>query len=104
MRAHHRATRGHARVEHGLHHLARLNPLGQPHTEALPVRARVRRLLWKHQARDICEQLPIALHAGAPAGNDARQPLELDPANSSLQIGHAIVEAELAVFLEDDLI
>ena len=71
MGTHHRASRGHPGVQHGLHDLTLVRALRQPDTEALPVGASVGRLVGQNKARNVSQELSVALHTRAPAADEA---------------------------------
>ena len=79
------------------------NWLRQPHAIALPVGAGPLRLEWQAQPFDVAEQFRVARSESPPAVHDIRQFRQLLASDCGLDVGHAVIEADGKIVLEDHL-
>src|SRR5579863_2190221 len=104
MRTHDAAARRDPAVQHELHYRSLVALIRQTDRIALPIAPRKDRLGWNRQARSVRQQFTITNSQFTAASNRFRQALELHAAHRGLDIGHAVIVAELGIFLEDHLI
>src|SRR4051794_25064749 len=103
MGAHDAAARGDARIEHGLHDLTLVGACGQVRAVTLPVRTCPRRLFGNEHARNVSEEFAVALGEMTAAFEQRRQTFQLLASYGGLDVGHAVVVAELVVRFENHL-
>ncbi len=92
-----------ASIQHGLHDVSLIASLRQTNAEALPIAARPVRLHRYAETRNIRQQRLIARRQFPAPGDDLRQALELLAPHRRLNVGHAVIEAQLGVGLENHL-
>src|SRR5207245_6541186 len=95
--------RGDAAPQQPSHELVALDAgvLGEPEAVRLVRMGGVRRYVGDLEPRDAAELPVVALGLLDADAQELVEPADLDEADRSLDVGHAVVEAELVVLLDD---